>query len=1615
MDENSFINVNAQKEAEKHNLQVKSEEQLQIHKTAEQELLAAGKRGGAQDSSEMSRVKEYLTLVNSRMEEPIREDITEFKKQVLDLSEEFGRLIAACENYLSARKMAKYRLLTKGRKRYKKVESLLKVAKKERVQLKDLGKDKELFELRNEDALVGAALVYAVRDYSALDRSLVVAGNDWNMEGELRIKTIGGHRYQMAARSGKKPEKIKNSAAAGRILRFMGAETFGNQPSLVLAQRNNAMYYGVKEEASETRKTMQELSENAGGTHSFSYEPDALKQLSNIKMLRMLFGIEPFDVRNDIEFSYEERKIKGESVFLIKSARIKNFSNAFSKNMTGKTLQREPMMNQHLVVDDDISEFISGMDQADIEYISEDLLSKDQKKAFLGRLEYLKTKIRQKEGNGRELWTDGVHTVDSEEWNDPQIKENACEQVLRERSQIFKPLFDANCHIAGRAGDKIFDYEEEERKRIEREREENRRREEERRREAERQKEEERRREAERQKEEERQREVERQKEEERRKELEKQKEQKKEDDLKKQEEDQKKEEERKKEERRQEENRRLVEEQKKRDEEDKNLSPQEKYRRFMAAYNAEMKRRNDELRKKLAEEEKEASRKRKEQEEREKAERIEREKREAEERKKREEEEKIQKEEERLRRIEERKEARKKARIEKKRLREEKKKELKEALKKRIEDLRLKKKQEKLGKDLFAELIKVDAENEQQAQKKREEDFEYRILNSYSEEEIEAAVKNGTLQCELDKELEKKVDEKASRFSHFYLEQGMYETLNYNQRAEESQKEIDRCQKYFDEKIRPAYIAFENLIRQYEIYLLKERQDSELYKKRLEVMYSSTMTYLRGFIDASGDCRKIRADHLFTDSMGKKMKVAERFKNQVSSLNNYIKYLRVRFTPEAKKMKEKQDSFEGLSFAKEKDRTLETKEASELLIRDLLSLRNSQQDPAAKNQEEDRLLDEYKLLGITAEHLTKEEFANIKRVNEKFAYKLYFEYLSRNRFRLTKDYIPQESTVSLKFTDVTVSVEESWEDMDGNVGWKSTLHIDQDSKDNGVLSGYLKDTQSERDVKLEKDITCIVYSNPYSMKVMNNAGQGGKANYLGIYGTCGPSSASQVINQVCGMNITNESMNVELLDKFSWFGTDYLPECDENGEGMFQDSKRPDLYYTGGTYPENMSDLMNIFRLKHNTVKGNNPPAGSKEKRDPKTGLDTDLFIFAEALKKGGSVQVAIRSEIIWNKGVDPRNDSEFYKKRRNLLSKTYLEKGTFNPNHWINLCGVCFDNEENLLGFLFKDTGAGKSGFISAEHFDKAYRGIADKERPVNMTRYEYTIIEKTDYTQEAVDSRDEQEKEELEKKIEQLEQIITDQEAGLADFAAIDKKWYKSIKGPKDFKTSYYKKRCSIAKAWDTYDKEYKKVYDSIKGAGKEHKLVKALEKRRNATIKKKSAGWHKIRDKYAEWVNPKIAEGRKKLGEVYKDVWKYKDAKKIKAFFTAWEKELKTKDYTYEKHAARIGEYAETGKRVKEAKDDFLAVCKSSEVSVTIIKMLPDFIATNKALDSINNEFLKSYEAFEKKHKAVFKKLKEKPAEKPAEQAKPGEKKPEDAAQPKPEEKKPDEQKKGEEHA
>ena len=428
------------------------------HNTTKKALESAQKSGNKEDSEEMKSVKSHLNEVTKRLQSPVATDFKSYKQQVMDLSEEYNQLIASCETYLATRKLAKYALWGKAKNRRRRVQSVLDLAKAERKQIRDIGKDRELYEMRMEGKLVGNSLAHAVFQQAEKTETADFSEEWAEMEDHRQIlaETEDNNkciRYTCADQPGVMTAHIKSTAAAGKMMRYMGLSEYTTDPKLVILKdaEYGQPYYSIKETLDTRMMSMTQIKEQlkkqglADGT--YTYTPDALRQLANIKMISILFGLD-LDAQEDILFRFDYMKIDGKPSLLIRSACIGNLSGGFTTKLSGKQLWDNQDFLSMTGCDRSLCEYIRTMDKEDIRFVLGDILSKEEINAFNDRLEVIRDNMEDVNGN----FDESAGAVDEIAWEtEKESKKIAIgKDIMKDLKGIgFSNLFDQNCAVYG--------------------------------------------------------------------------------------------------------------------------------------------------------------------------------------------------------------------------------------------------------------------------------------------------------------------------------------------------------------------------------------------------------------------------------------------------------------------------------------------------------------------------------------------------------------------------------------------------------------------------------------------------------------------------------------------------------------------------------------------------------------------------------------------------------------------------------------------------------------------------------------------------------------------------------------------------------------------------------------------------------------------------------------------------------------------------------------------------------------------------------------------------------------------------------------------------------------
>ena len=778
---------------------------------------------------------------------------------------------------------------------------------------------------------------------------------------------------------------------------------------------------------------------------------------------------------------------------------------------------------------------------------------------------------------------------------------------------------------------------------------------------------------------------------------------------------------------------------------------------------------------------------------------------------------------------------------------------------------------------------------------------------------------------------------------------------LSDKKQAEMVAKEKERFRKFFYSTVKPFYDLYISMLKQQEICILRGNLSGK-FEDRLYKADQLIKVIKKACKEPKGDLLLIHNHEAYGQELDAELLILEDMENQRTELKTYLKQLRKRCSENARNLRAEHDRcLSEVRYAKDEDRSEEKVREIDQLTKELVELKNSGKEKKEFREKENEILADYKRRGLTLEQLTEEDFA----------YKLYIDYISRNRNLLKKEIIEQDKDGAVLFDKTRVNASSHKREDDGSISYISCIKCDntEELKKDGILA----DAGGE--------INCRVYPCPNSIRWTNNSEQGADNNYLGISGTCGPSSMSQIVNQIYGMNITNESFNLYLLKKFSGFNVNRLPDRDENGVVKAEDGVRLNLEHCGGTDEENMSDILEIFGIKHKVYNKKLSPANSEENRDKATGLDNDLLLFAETLKKGGSVQVAIRSEILWNKGEDPRNKEGFYDDKPYRL-REQMREGLIYSNHWINLCGVCYQNEE-LSGFIYKDTGSGKSGFVSAKLLDKAYRGIQDKDNPLSIISGDFLLVEKSEHAKEierlTYSEKENRMLDDIVKNTDEMVRILLEYENLITDLK-------NRLDGLKFVDEEAYKNRSEIEKKWKKNEADFKTLT-------KDSKTFEAIKKRdacavvlnqRKENAERANKIWDSLIDTYRPLVTDKVKKASKTIEAEFPGTKLTTvgvvNSRMFDAFFKEWEKEIGSADYTEEKHAEWFKKIEDIRKTYTDAMERYYDLLEKDGVNIRTYKLMRDCTFFDRKVIWARKTITKWIEILEKKHKDVFDKYK-----------------------------------------
>ena len=619
----------------------------------------------------------------------------------------------------------------------------------------------------------------------------------------------------------------------------------------------------------------------------------------------------------------------------------------------------------------------------------------------------------------------------------------------------------------------------------------------------------------------------------------------------------------------------------------------------------------------------------------------------------------------------------------------------------------------------------------------KQHEDLRYmdnaidRLLRRIEEIPKEKGLKDGEGRTELDdrlveekEDLENRIKIRDKKYSLVDKTDKEFGKLSDEEQTRKIDEEVSKFKKMYDEKVFPEYRDYFDTIEKYIYYLGRKNEESSFYKDRI-ALFEKNITMLESLLRGEDEnSMAVRERDRFKDN-----KTVTAIQKELSDLwakqeedQEYLTQIVAERTGIQQQMKDKLYDESELTFLKGK----QSREKKGLVIKLMDAgeeyLHKISQSVTEEGKYEglkalSDLTDEMMKEGLKLEDLTKKQYNDLKNKCPMAERKLYTDYISRHRYDLKKETIdPTEDPQMVQDTlDVKMKLDSDSEPTKIEV-------TDHKKVDESKFMPGFKGNAYRLKFRYELgESEGFMICNPENMKIFNNLKQGGfENNWRGYRGVCGPSSASHVINQLYGMNISNENINVHLVTRELRDSYKFLPMRDEKGKKI--NGKRRDrlnLRSSGGAGPETISALYNFYNIKHEVYK--NKHSEDKDDHINEDGVDLDIIHMAEELDKGNLVHVTINTKMLYKDFTDPRDDPSFFENKKVKKHKTDWESGKVYTNHWICLCGAVYDENDwdrvdskrtttkrkKLTGFMIKDTGNGTMTFITRSQLQAAYRG--------------------------------------------------------------------------------------------------------------------------------------------------------------------------------------------------------------------------------------------------------------------------------------------------------------------
>lgn len=391
------------------------------------EELQSNKRRGffgkeKDDSETMQLIKKQMQDITVRLNEPMAEELSAFRAQIGDMAARYTSVIAVCDKYLG----------TFGKRRKDLVSKVKKAAERGRICFSNAGASDRLFEQRDEASLLGNVLSNMELQYETIDTNFEITDQLEERCQNLDYieKSTEQGEYIVSKDRYRLDDELRRCQLTTVLSDFLGTGLVRRTQLVKSKDQAGKTHYGIKRDrkfndhidSTEndedlTPRQLREKYEKTGGV-KFIYSPEALRQLSVIQVMNALMGRTKFDPENDIllvnqnseDVARQRGEAKRPTIIHVTGVYMDTaFGDAFHRGAFGSDIKRGKGglekfdMDSIPFLDKEFAGAVLAMQPGDMAFLSKNLITPGEERAFESRLKYVQEVLRNKlaEDEGR--------------------------------------------------------------------------------------------------------------------------------------------------------------------------------------------------------------------------------------------------------------------------------------------------------------------------------------------------------------------------------------------------------------------------------------------------------------------------------------------------------------------------------------------------------------------------------------------------------------------------------------------------------------------------------------------------------------------------------------------------------------------------------------------------------------------------------------------------------------------------------------------------------------------------------------------------------------------------------------------------------------------------------------------------------------------------------------------------------------------------------------------------------------------------------------------------------------------------------------------------------------